>query len=1005
MKEDMSPDNKKYWQNLEELAQNPEYQELINPEYSDDNIFNDSVSRRRFMSLMGASMALAGFVACRRPVEHIIPYAAPPEEVIPGVANYYATTMPFGLEAYGLIVESHEGRPTKIEGNPKHPSTMGRSNPFIQASILNLYDPDRSKSVKQNGVNKDWNDFVNFWQGLLPKYKANGGAGLAVLSESYSSPTMARLAEQFRKNFPNAKWAIYEPISDENIYKGIELATGTAFQPVYHFERAQVILSLDSDFIYSEQDSIRNARNFADGRRLKSENDSMNRLYCVESGYSLTGAMADHRLRIPSSHVPYFVGALALELKSQGLQLNELGNLDKFINHGFDRDWIRILANDLLNAKGKGIIVAGRNQGPDLHAMVLALNNALNNSGETDTFYVPGGMDLLNHDDFKNLIDAINTGNIKSLVVNGGNPAYNAPADCEFTAAAKKLDHIIHLSHYFDETSKLAEWHLNQSHYLENWGDARTFDGTASIIQPLIAPLFNGHSDIELMTLIANGVEETGYDLVRETWKKFLSPIQFEIEWERVLSDGVLTDSIRDMRPTIDPNGNPTLKINNILDAFKSASSSLNPLGPDKGFEVVFEPSPCIYDGRFANNAWLQEAPDTTTKISWDNPALISPKTASDLGLKNEDVVKLKHDNQQLEIPIWIQPGMADYSIHLRLGYGHKGFGKVADDIGFNTNLIRSSSEMEVAIKNIKLEKTGKTHQLAIYQTQPTMVERPLIREATLDYYRKNPDFAPTEEEVADNRNLWKEFEYDKGYQWGMAIDLSVCIGCGACTIACQSENNIPVVGKEQVEKSRWMHWIRVDRYFEGDPSNPQMLHQPVPCQHCENATCEQVCPVGATEHNSEGLNLQVYNRCFGTRYCSNNCPYKVRRFNFFNYSDKMPEIEKMAYNPDVTVRSRGVMEKCNYCLQRINRAKIKAKFENRLVADGDIIPACAQACPTDAIIFGNIRDLQSRVVAMKKQNRNYQMLVEYNERPRTSYLAKISNPNPELESLGKSRI
>jgi Fe-S-cluster-containing dehydrogenase component/anaerobic selenocysteine-containing dehydrogenase len=995
MKEEMSKDNKRYWQNLDEIAKTEEYKSLfaMDSNYDDNSI--EAVSRRKFLGIMASSMALAGLVACQRPVEHIIPYVAPPEVIIPGVANYYATTMPFGLEAYGLIIESHEGRPTKIEGNPKHPSTMGRSNPFIQASILNLYDPDRSGNVKQNGSDKDWNDFVTFWQGLLPKYKANGGAGLAVISESSSSPTMARLAEQFLKNFPHAKWVTYEPTSDENIYRGIELATGKTHQPVYHFDKADVILSLDSDFVHMEQDNVRNAKRFADGRRINSENDKMNRLYVVESGYSLTGAMADHRLRLPSSHIPHFAGALALELKSQGLQLRDIGLLDKFTNHNFDNDWIRVLARDLINAKGNSLVIGGRKQIPEVHGLLLYINDALGNNWKTVTYREPIDSSLPISSDTETLFHRINNGEIETLAIVGCNPIYNAPSDFEFASAIKKVKHTIHLSPYFEETSKMAEWHINQTHYLENWGDARAIDGTLSIIQPLIAPLFNGHSDIELMRLIADGIDEPGYNLVRETWKEFLSHAQFELEWERVLSDGILVNS---QLPSIDPGISPE-----ILGVIQHLASSAVHLG-SSNLEVVFTPSPSIYDGRFANNAWLQEAPDTITQISWDNPALISPKTALDLGLKNQEMVRLQLNGRSLDIPIWIQPGMADNSVRLNLGYGRDKLGKVADGVGFNVYPLRTSDATDFAL-GLSIMPLGESYKLANAQTEPIMNGRPIIREATLDYYRKNPDFAPSMVEVEDNRNLWKEFKYNSGYQWGMAIDLNVCIGCGACVIACQSENNIPVVGKHQVYNSRRMHWIRVDRYFAGDMNNPEMLHQPVPCQQCENATCEQVCPVGATNHNEEGLNLQIYNRCFGTRYCSNNCPYKVRRFNYFNYTGKMPELTKMAQNPDVTIRSRGVMEKCTYCLQRINKAKIKAKAENLVLADGEIIPACAQACPTEAIIFGDILDVNSRVAALKKQNRNYKMLTDYNERPRTSYLAKIWNPNPELESLRKSRI
>jgi Fe-S-cluster-containing dehydrogenase component len=981
----------KYWQNLGDLKES-----ALPQEPSQGLIFSqidNPLTRRRFLTLMGASMALAGYTACRRPVEHIVPYVKSPEEIIPGVANYYATTMPFGNNAFGLIVESHEGRPTKIEGNPDHPATLGKSNPFIQASILDLYDPDRLRNVMHNGQDSTWDDFVAFWREQTESFQENGGAGLAILSEPFSSPTLWRLKNEFLARYPNAKWVNYEPASDENIYEGLRLATGKAYQSIYHFDKARVILSFDSDFIFLESDAIRNAADFADGRRVKSEKDDMNRLYVVESGYSLTGAMADHRLAIPSSMIGSFVREIAGELKRQGLAIpSSIAGYPRSGN--FDPNWIRIVSSDLLSSKGKSIVIAGRSQSPEVHALVFAINSALGNIGNTTSYREISDTALSSRADLKSLASDMQDGQVSTLVIMGGNPVYDAPADLDFSEAMRKVEHAVHLSPHMDETSKQAEWVLPEAHYLESWGDARSIDGTISVVQPLIEPLFGGRSSIEIISLLTKEMESSGYDIVRETWESILTGPNYEFDWRQVLNDGLFKGKTP---PTVIPSlANRTISL--------PAYSTLRQLPGPENLELVFCLSPAIYDGRYANNGWLQELPDPQTKICWDNPALISPKTARELNLANGDLVRIEYRGRTLEAPIWIMPGQANYSLILYLGYGREGVGEIGNDVGFNTYLLRTSDSPYYGL-GAKLVKTGGRYKLAQTQVQGTTADRPDYREATLEYYREHPDFAPEEVEKPVLQSLWDEHSYTEGYQWGMAIDLNVCIGCNTCTAACQSENNIPIVGKEQVYRNRWMHWIRVDRYFKGEPDNATIVHQPVPCMHCENAPCEQVCPVNAAVHDHEGLNLQVYNRCIGTRYCSNNCPYKVRRFNFFNYTGRTPEIEKMHNNPNVTVRGRGVMEKCTYCLQRIKKAEFEAREENRVVRDGEIVPACAQACPTNAIVFGNVNEQDSQVNRLKAQNRNYAILIEYNTRPRTTYQARLRNPHPELKSMADEGI
>lgn len=994
-----TPPQNAYWTSLNQLENSPEFQEMVQREFPEGaSEMADPMSRRRFINLMGASMALAGLASCRRPVEKIIPYVIQPEQITPGIAQRYATTMPFGLSAYGLTVESHEGRPTKLEGNLLHPASNGRSNAFIQASILDLYDPDRSQVVQHNGKDATWDDFIGFWSKLYASYKTNGGQGLAVLSESFSSPTLYRLKQNFEKTFPKASWVTYEPVSDENIFSGIAAATGKGLQPNYDYSQANVVLALDSDFLMLESENLAAARGFATARRVKSEKDSMNRLYVVEPAFTVTGGMADHRMRLQSGQVGSFILALAKELQNLGVGTGIAdvpGNSDKSI----DAVWVKALAKDMANNRGKSLIVAGRRQPAEVHALVFALNSALGNVGKSVSYRefrdaaIPATQGLVD------LTRSLQSGKVQTLFILGGNPAYTAPADLAFDKALAAAKQTIHFGKNADETGSLATWHLPQSHYLESWGDARSADGTASVIQPLIDPLFDSRNSVEVLSLITTGTLPKAYDVVRETWSSLVTGA-FEPAWRRVLHDGVLANSaLKTILPTVDNNFSTYLKSHLVSSGPADASS----------LEIIFTASASTYDGRFANIGWLQELPEPNTKLTWDNAALMSHTTAQKLGVKNEDLVAVELNGRMISLPVWIMPGQADWTIVAALGYGRTKAGRIGNYVGQNTYALRTSKALHYA-RGVKITPTNGTYALACTQDfhgldteklASEAVERRLpsiIREATLEEYRHHPEFAEQELEFPNN-SMWPDWKYDTGYQWGMSIDLNVCTGCNACTVACQSENNIPIVGKRQVAKGREMHWLRLDRYYSGSLDAPQMVFEPVGCQHCEMAPCEQVCPVAATTHDTEGLNVMTYNRCVGTRYCSNNCPYKVRRFNFFNYTKDTPEIAKMAMNPDVTVRFRGVMEKCTYCLQRINHGKQVAKKENREVRDGEIVSACQQTCPTDAIVFGNINDPDSQVSKMKKQNRDYGLLAELNTRPRTSYLAKLRNPNPELES------
>ena len=1002
-----------YWRSLAQAEDRPEARAFIEREFQEGaSELPEGVTRRDMMMLLGASLSLAGLAGCRRPVEEIVPFVTAPEDVVPGIPRYYATTMPFRRSAYGLIVESHEGRPTKVEGNPSHPSTLGASSSRVQASVLGLYDPDRSQTIRLKGEAKSAGDFVTAWTQLSEAHAASGGAGLAVLSESFSSPTLARLSTELRARYPRLQWATYEAVTDENRLAGLRLATGRDLDLVLRLDQASVILALDADPLLTDPEMIRHARGFADGRRAGAAGGTMNRLYAVEGVYSLTGAMADHRLRLESRQIAAFLAALAARL-APGAGPAAAGI------PGVDPRWIDALAKDLLANRGKSVIVAGERQPAAVHAAVCALNTSLGNTGKTVSYYETKDAALPSVSSLGSLVAAMKAGTVQTLVILGGNPVFDAPADLDFAAAMAKVPHTIALSHSVDETSARAEWHIPRAHYLESWGDARAAGGTVSIVQPLILPLFGGRTAVEILGLMTGGKDRPGHDIVQESWKPILGEADFEKKWNRVLHDGFLAGSeLPEVAAAV--TGDPFAELGRLAEsAFANASA-------DKAaadLEIVFLPSPSLHDGRFANDGWLQELPDPLTKLTWDNPALISPKTAEALGLASEDVVRLDYAGRSLEVPVWLLPGMADGVVALTLGYGRSHAGRIGTGVGFNAFAVRNSTAPGFD-GGVKLTKVGRTYSLSATQEHGSMEGRPVVRESTLSELRANVAGEPAPAEGAHapapheapkgtpsalgvfpedphHFSLWKEHTYDQGHQWGMTIDLNACIGCNACMTACQSENNVPVVGKVQVAKGREMHWIRVDRYFSGEPSaNPEMVFQPVPCMHCEDAPCEQVCPVAATVHDAQGLNVMVYNRCIGTRYCSNNCPYKVRRFNFFNFTKDTPDILKLAMNPDVTVRARGVMEKCTYCTQRINRVKIDARLGGRTVRDGDVKTACQQACPASAIEFGDLRDQSSRVVKAKADPRNYALLEELNTKPRTTYLAKVRNPNPDLEGV-----
>ena len=969
-----------YWRSLEELANTDEFQELLQREFPRHASWLDTVSRREFLQFMGASLALGGLSACtRQPDETIVPYSKPPDNVVPGRPLHFATAVLLNGVATGVLVESHTGRPTKIEGNPQHPGSLGSTDAFTQAVVLDLYDPDRSQVVSHTGRISSWDAFSSALQPQLDLQKAKQGAGLRILSETVTSPTLAHQIDSLLQDYPQARWHQYEATGRDAARAGARLAFGEDVDPVYRVDQANVILSLDADLLFSMPGSVRYARDFAAKRKVEdSHANTMNRLYAVESAPTLTGGMADHRLSLRAGDVELFARAIASELGIVNVQAGKWAGAETYAK------WITALVRDLQGNQGTSLVVAGEYQPPVVHALAHAINASLGNVGKTVVYTTPlqsSPSDSMAS--LRELVADIEAGKVEVLVILGGNPAYTAPADIRFVEQLEKVALRIHCSSRSDETSAHCHWHIPEAHTLESWSDARGYDGTVSIIQPLIAPLYSGKSLHEVVAALLGQPSASGYDIVRNYWKTQKTDGDFEQFWRHSLHDGIVAKSAFPAKDV----------------AIKTPEWPAPGDAAGESIDILFRPDPTIWDGRFSNNGWLQELPKPLSKLTWDNAAIIGPATASRLQLSDHQVVTLTYRERTIEAPVLVRPGFPDNTVTIHLGYGRTAAGKVGSGIGFNANALRTS-DAPWAGSEVEIRKANKTYQLVYTQDHYSMEGRNLIRAGTIGEFNANSHFIKEMgEDPAPEMTLYPPVKYD-GRAWGMTIDLSSCIGCNACTIACQAENNIPVVGKKQVGIGREMHWIRVDRYYTGEIDNPDTVHQPVPCMQCENAPCEPVCPVGATVHSSEGLNDMVYNRCVGTRYCSNNCPYKVRRFNFFLYQDWDTASIKMQRNPNVSIRSRGVMEKCTYCVQRINAARITAEKEDRAVKDGEVVTACQAVCPADAIVFGDINDPNSRVAKAKASPLNYGLLTDLNTRPRTTYLARLKNPNPEIENV-----
>jgi Fe-S-cluster-containing dehydrogenase component len=943
----------------------------------------DDLTRRSFLKALGASIALAGLDGCNRiPAEKILPFVTQPPEFTPGVAVHYATSMVLDGYATGLVVEAHEGRPTKIEGNPDHPASLGAAGILEQASLLQLYDPNRAKRIRLGSAPSTWQSFTTAMSPAALRQRVGArGTGLALLLEPTSSPLIANALASLQTLYPDMSVYYYAPL--------LSGASGTALTvdgliPQYDIGAAEVILSVGSDFLAAVPFHLRYARQFSDRRRTPLT--GMNRLYVAETGFSVTGATADHRLRCRPAEMESLLEAL-LETLAAG-SASPTAVTGRSAASFSSSPWLTAVAADLRAHGGNSLVVAGERLAPRVHALVAACNDALGSTGRT-VWYTRSpllGVGQANTN-MSALADALRGGGIDTLVCIGGNPSYATPASLGFAAMLKRVPNSAFIGLYENETARDTRWFVPSAHYLESWGDARAYDGTYSIVQPLVQPLYGGKSAIEVLSALAGSPSADPRVGVKES-SLSAGVTRDDDSWSAALRRGFV----------------PTLPVARVAAGPRPELLRLpaSTSGPPGSLDVMFDRDPRVHDGSFANNGWLQELPDPVTKLTWDNAVLVSPDTAGRLGVANGDVLLLRRDTRTLRMPALIVPGVASDAAIVHFGYGRTGGEEVAKGVGVDAYQLWPELGA-YAVSGISVERAAGAdhHDFAITQTHWTMEGRDQARSESLDAYRNEQHGAESQATKPSRRQLTiydPPQRLESPHQWAMTIDLGTCIGCSACVVACQSENNIPVVGRDDVAKSREMHWLRIDRYLEGPAENPRVVTQPMLCQHCENAPCEYVCPVEATEHSPDGLNEMIYNRCVGTRFCSNNCPYKVRRFNWFDYNAHLSETEQMAKNPDVTVRERGVMEKCTFCVQRIREAEISAATAGRPLRGDEIKTACQQACPTNAIVFGSLTERDSDMMRRREESRLYGVLSELGTEPRVRYLARIRNPNPKLE-------
>ena len=970
------------WRSLEELSREPAVLELLRAEFPGlPDLAEARVGRRRLLELMGASFALAGLSGCgpgeaaEDVPDQAIPYVTMPPGLVPGVARHFATAVTRGGYADGVLAINQMGRPVQLEGNPDHPASLGALDPIIQASILDLYDPDRSRTVLKAGQIASANGMVKALADRLPALAARGGEGLRLLTGTVTSPTLARQIAALKQRFPAMRWHRWEADGRDAVRAGAVLAFGRPVDTVLHLDRARTILAVESDFLDGAPGHLRYARDFARRRRAAEEGrpDEMSRLYAVESSPTLAGARADHRFAARPDEVEAVVRALAAELGAGPPEWQQDAP-----------GWLDAVARDLSANRGAALVHPGPAQSAAVHALVHAINEALGAPGHTVSHIEPVEADPVGHgESLKGLIADMTAGRVDTLLILGSNPVFTAPVDLDFAGGLGKVPLSVHLGTAVDETAMLCTWHVPEAHELERWGDARAFDGTVTIQQPQIRPLWGGWSPHELLAVFNGGTRPDGHAILRAAWiEQFQSKGNAERLWADALRLGVVADSA-------------AAPASVSLQPDLAAKLPPAPARPDGStLTALFRPDPWLRDGRYANLGWLQELPRPFTTLTWDNALLMAPATAERLGLQNEDVVEVRTAAGNLRAPVWRVTGHAPDCVTLPFGFGRKVVGRVGHGVGFDAFRLRSLDHLW-QLPGVELRKTGETYRLAATQHHQLIDSPDVVRHATLEEFRQDPGFAKRKE---PEHSLYSDYEYPRN-AWSMAINLSSCIGCSACTAACQGENNIAVVGKEEVLRNRQLHWIRIDTWYEGEAEAPdQTLFQPMTCMHCENAPCEVVCPVAATMHDADGLNVMVYNRCVGTRFCSNNCPYKVRRFNYFNYSAGDNRLSQ-SWNPDVSVRARGVMEKCTYCIQRIRNARIAADREDRPIRDGEVKTACQQACPAEAIVFGDLNDKDSAVSRRKASPLDYGVLTELNTKPRTTYEARLHNPNPEIQS------
>jgi molybdopterin-containing oxidoreductase family iron-sulfur binding subunit len=925
---------------------------------------------------MGAALAMAGLGACSRPPDiKIIPYVEQPEEIKADRPLYFATAMTLGGFATGLLVRSNEGRPTKIDGNPSHPASLGATGTFEQAAALQLYDPDRSRTVLREGNIETIEALLEVVLTEMQRQRSEGGERFRLLTGLITSPSLAGQINALRTLLPAMKWHQWEPFSRWSIYQGANLALGQIAEPEYRLADADVIVSFDYDFLFLAPDRIRLTKTFSERRRFDHKDVvSPNTLFVTEPGLSLTGSVAQARLPLAASKMNWLTQSLGAKFGVCAAPKQE--------PQGAVHQWLETVAGALRRSRGRSLVLVGPGQGPQSHALAHAINEKLGNIGQTLIYRQPAAGQVVNPiASLGELVHDLESGAADAVIILGGNPVFTAPADFNLGDKLRRSRFSLYHGLYEDETTACCKWHVPELHFLESWSDARSVHGETSIVQPLIAPLYGGFPTHQLLAAFLGRPAAVDHDIVRDYWRDHAGRgNDFERKWRQVLSDGIIPNTA-------------TSEVNALPRGGTGQATETLELEDEphvEGYEIVFMPDPTLWDGQFANNAWLQELPKPFSKVTWANPAIISPRAAREFKVQNGDVIRIKREGMHLDIPVWIQPGQAERTITLHLGNGRQRAGRVGNGVGVNTFAIRSSTNLWFC-SGAEVERLDRHVSLALTHLHHSLEGRDIIRMLSLDEFLQGNEPKGREPEPQQNETLYSPGKLNTAaYQWGMVIDLTTCIGCAACVVACQSENNIPSVGAREIARGREMHWIRIDHYFEGEPANPHIYQQPVPCMHCENAPCELVCPVEATLHSSDGLNQQIYNRCVGTRYCSNNCPYKVRRFNFLQYSETRTPSSQLVWNPQVTVRGRGVMEKCTYCVQRIRAIQIQAQEENRQIRDGEITPACAQVCPADAIVFGNIADPGSRVSRLRALHSNYSMLGGLNTRPRTTYLARV---------------